>query len=95
MSYYNDENDSEHVLVVELTKTVARLKEENKTLKQELEARNKLPIPKSVVKQFLEMQAIIQRLESDLTYYKKYVPVQIIINKENERKPTRNGGIPK
>jgi predicted RNase H-like nuclease (RuvC/YqgF family) len=93
MSYYND--DDNHALVVELTKTVARLKEENKTLKQELEARNKLPIPKHIVRQFLEMQGIIQKLESDLKYYKKHVPIQIVINRENKEKPTRRGGIPK
>jgi predicted RNase H-like nuclease (RuvC/YqgF family) len=94
MSYYNDADNSE-ILILELTKTVSRLKEENNNLKQELEAQTKLPVPKSVVKQFLEMQAIIQKLESDLTYYKKYVPVQIIINKENKEKPTRKGGLPR
>ena len=92
MSYSDDDS---HVLVVELTKTVARLKEENRTLKQELEARDKLPIPKSVVKQFLELQGIIQKYESDLKYYKKHVAKEIIINKENADKPTRRGGIPK
>jgi hypothetical protein len=94
MSYYNDD-DSEHVLVVELTKAVAKLKEQNKNLKQELEARDKFPIPKHIVRQFLEMQGIIQKLESDLKYYKKHVPIQIIINRENKEKPTRRGGIPK
>jgi predicted RNase H-like nuclease (RuvC/YqgF family) len=93
MSYYND--DDSHALVVELTKTVARLKEENRALKQELEARNKLPIPKSVVKQFLELQGIIQKYESDLDYYKKHVAKEIIINRINREKPTRRGGIPK
>jgi hypothetical protein len=94
MSYYNDDDNSE-ILILELTKTVARLKEENKDLKQELEAQRKLPVPKNVIRQFLEMQGIIQKLESDIKYYKKYVPVQIIINKENKEKPTRRGGIPK
>ena len=93
MSYYND--DDSHALVVELTKTVARLKEENRTLKQELEARDKLPIPKSVVKQFLEMQGIIQKLESDAEFYKKFVPIQERLNREQKYKPTRRGGIPK
>jgi len=95
MSDYYSDDDSSEILVLELTKTVAKLKEENRNLKQELEAHKKLPVPKTVVKQFLEMQAIIEKLQSDLKYYKKHVPVQIIINKENKEKPTRKGGIPK
>ena len=91
MSY--DENSE--VLVLELTKTVARLKEENKDLREQVEAAQKLPVPKTVVKQFLEMQGLIQKLESDLRYYKKHVQKHVIINKENTDKPTRRGGIPK
>jgi hypothetical protein len=92
MSYDDGSND----LIMELTKVVANLRDENKKLKQELEARDKLPVPKSVVKQFLEMQGIIQKYESDLAYYKKHVPNKIIINREHKHNPNnRKGGIPK
>lgn len=94
MSYYNDE-DAQDNLVVELSKAVSKLKAENKDLKKELEARDKVPIPKSVIQQIVQLQAIIQKLESDIKYYKKHVPVQVIINKEQKEKPTRRGGIPK
>jgi predicted RNase H-like nuclease (RuvC/YqgF family) len=94
MSYYNDDDNSE-ILILELTKTVARLKEENKDLRQQLEAHKKLPVPKTVVKQFLELQAIIQRLESDVAHYKRYVPIQERLNREQKQKSTRRGGIPK
>ena len=92
MSY----DDRSHDLVIELTRVVTNLRDENNKLKQELEARDKLPVPKSIVKQFLEMQGIIQKYESDLAYYKKHVSKEIIINREHKHNPiNRKGGIPK
>jgi hypothetical protein len=41
------------------------------------------------------MEAIIQTLQNDLKYYKRFVPKQVIINKEKENNPTRSGSVPK
>jgi len=88
---YND-NDA---LVIELSSLLTTLKAENKKLKNELQSRDSLPIPKTIVRQIVEMEAVIRKQQSDIEYYKKYVPVQIIINKEQKEKPTRRGGIPR
>lgn len=88
--YYDDNNDN---LVLELSRAVAELKQENKDLRKELEARDKLPVPKTIVQQIVEMEAIIRKQQADLDYYKRYVNPQIIINKENKEKPTRRGGL--
>jgi len=88
--YYDDNSDN---LVLELSRAVAELKQENKDLRRELEARDKLPVPKTIVQQIVEMEAIIRKQQADLDYYKKYVNPQIIINKENKEKPTRRGGL--
>ena len=88
---YND-NDA---LVIELSSLLTTLKAENKKLKSELESKDSLPIPKTIVRQIVEMEAVIRKQQSDIEYYKKYVPVQIIINKEQKEKPTRRGGVPK
>lgn len=63
---------------------------ENK-LKQTLEENEKLPVPRSVE---MEIQRIVQqnkKLKEDLEYYKKHVPVQLIINRESKEKPKRTG----
>lgn len=88
--YYDDNNDN---LVLELSRAVAELKQKNKKLQEELDAREKLPVPKTIVQQIVEMEAIIRKQQADIEYYKKYVPVQIIINKQNKEKPTRKGGL--
>lgn len=82
-------------VIVALRTKISLLENQNRNLEEEIEALNVIPLPKLVVKQIVEQQAIIQKLQSDLKYYKKHVPVQVIINKENKEKPTRRGGIPK
>ena len=64
-------------------------------LEEERKDREELPIPKSFINKTQELLRTIDKLEEDLAYYKKHVPVQVIINKENKEKPTRRGGIPK
>jgi hypothetical protein len=41
------------------------------------------------------MEALIRKLQEDIIYYKRFVPKQVIINKEGKEQPTRRGGIPK
>jgi chromosome segregation ATPase len=67
----------------------------NKQIEEERNDREELPIPKSFIIKVQEMMTTISKLEEDIAYYKKYVPVQIIINKENKEKPTRKGGLPR
>jgi len=81
--------------LVDLNKTIVALRGQIAELESELKARDKIPVPRSVVQQIMEMEAIIRKQQADLEYYKKHVPVQVIINKENKEKPTRKGGIPK
>lgn len=81
--------------VADLTKTIAALKSKVAYLENELTLKEELPVPKSVILQIMEMEAKIRKQQQDIDYYKKFVPVQIIINRENKDKPTRSGGVPK
>jgi Tfp pilus assembly protein PilN len=98
MSDFIDDEDIIGVYV----KQIAKLNDENKLLRKEvqslnteIQAKDKLPLPKSVVKQIVQMEAIIQTLQNDLKYYKRFVPKQVIINREKDNNPTRRGGVPK
>ena len=79
-------------LIVSLRTKVAYLEKE---LVTEREEREKIPLPKSVIQQVVELELKNQKLEQEIAYWKRFVPKHVIINKENKEKPTRRGGIPK
>lgn len=81
--------------IIDLNRTIVALRSRIALLEQELEERNRIPVPRLVQQQFVEQEAKIRKLEDDLKFYKKHVNPQIIINRENKAKPTRSGGIPK
>jgi hypothetical protein len=81
--------------IIDLNRTIVALRSRIALLEKELEERNKIPIPRLVQQQFIEQEAKIRKLEGDLAFYKNHVNPQIIINRENKVKPTRQGGIPK
>lgn len=81
--------------IIDLNRTIVALRSRIAMLEQELEQRNKIPVPRTVLQQIVEQEAKIRKLEGDLKFYKNHVNPQIIINRENKEKPTRSGGIPK
>ena len=81
--------------IIDLNRTIVALRSKIAVLEQELKQRDQIPVPRTVVQQIVEQEAKIRKLEGDIKYYKKHVPTQIIINRENKTKPTRSGGIPK
>jgi histidine ammonia-lyase len=81
--------------IIDLNRTIVALRSKIALLEQELEERNKIPVPRTVQMQFIEQEAKIRKLEDDLKFYKKHVNPQIIINRENKEKPARSGGLPK
>jgi hypothetical protein len=81
--------------IIDLNRTIVALRSKIALLEKELEERNKIPVPRTVVEQIVQQEAKIRKLEDDLKFYKNHVNPQIIINRENKEKPTRRGGIPK
>lgn len=85
--------------IAELHGTISMLETKikllEKTLEEERKDREELPIPKTFIKNTQELRQKVEKLENDLAYYKRHVPTNVIINRENKEKPTRRGGIPK
>ena len=79
----------------ELSHQLLVLSTKYRVLENEFEEQNKIPVPPTVKKKLIEQESKIRKLEDDLKFYKNHVNPQIIINRENKAKPTRNGGIPK
>lgn len=89
---YNNQTERQ---IIELNKTIVALRSKITYLEKEIEAASKIPVPKTVIQQIIELEARNRKLQSDIDYYKKHLPVQVIINRENKEKSTRKGGIPK
>jgi len=81
--------------ITQLNKIIIALKTRIDYLEKELEEKEKIPVPKSVIKQILELEQKNRTLQEEINYYLPHVPKQVIINRTNKTKPTRKGGIPK
>jgi hypothetical protein len=81
--------------IIDLNRTIVALRSKIALLEKELDERNKIPVPPTIINQIIGQEAKIRKLEDDLKFYKNHVNPQIIINRENKSKPTRRGGIPK
>jgi hypothetical protein len=98
MSEYDDEQLDYYASaeqVRDLNNTIIELRKEIVILKAQIEQYEKVPVPATVVEQFVQQEVQIRKLKSDLEYYMNHVPTNVIINRTNKEKPTRKGGIPK
>lgn len=71
---------------------IDKLENENKSLKRSLKDANDTPVSSYFEKEFKKVLKEKEEMERDLEYYKKKVPVQVIINREKKNNPTRGGG---
>lgn len=81
--------------LIDLNNIIVAYRTRVSILEKELQEAKNIPIPKTIVEQVIGLERQIKKLNEEIEYYKKYVPVQIIINRENFKKPTRQGGLKK
>lgn len=81
--------------LIDLNNIIVAYRTRVSILEKELQEAKNVPIPKTIVEQVIDLERQIKKLNEEIEYYKKYVPVQIIINRENFKKPTRQGGLKK
>jgi SMC interacting uncharacterized protein involved in chromosome segregation len=102
----SDYKDAEEILdlytrqtegqITDLNNTIVALRTKVAYLEKQLEEAQRIPVPKSVIRQIAEMEQQMRKMKSDLDYYMPHVPKQVIINRMNKNnKPSRRGGIPK
>lgn len=77
--------------IKELNKQIVALRTKNALLQEQLDEFERAPVPTLVQNEIKKMINEINSLKNDLEYYKKHVPVQIIINRQEKKKPTRTG----
>jgi rRNA-processing protein FCF1 len=87
---YNEQRDHQ---ISDLNTIIIAYRTRVSLLEKQLEEREKVPVPQTVIKQIAELEVRNRKLLEELEYYKKFVPVQVIINRENKKQPTRRGGI--
>ena len=71
---------------------IEKLEKNNKELKTRLKDAEDTPVSSYFEKEFKRVLEENKKLEQDIEYYKKKVPVQVIINREKKNNPTRGGG---
>ena len=71
---------------------IEKLEKNNKELKARLKDAEDTPVSSYFEKEFKRVLEENKKLEQDIEYYKKKVPVQVIINREKKNNPTRGGG---
>lgn len=84
--------------IAELHNTISMLKTrisllENQ-LEQERKEREEIPVPKSFVNRVRQLQEENDRMGRDLEYFEKYLPEEVLINKESKKPisiPVRKG----
>lgn len=74
---------------------IENLENQNTNLKKELKERERTGVSREVEREIQKMMKEQEKLIEDLEFYKSKVPDWVIINRENKKKPTREGGIPK
>lgn len=79
--------------IQDLNKIIIAFRTRVAILEKQLEEKEKMPIPQTIVAQIAGLELKNRKLVEELDYYKTYVPVQVIINRENNKKPTRRGGL--
>lgn len=79
--------------IQDLNKIIIAFRTRVNILEKQLEQREKVPVPQTVIKQIADLELKNRKLTEELEYYKKFVPIQVIINRENKKEPTRRGGI--
>ena len=70
-------------LVVELKQQLDQKEKVIEDLTNQIEITKRMPVPTPVIIQVAQQKEKIQKLESDLEYYKNHVDKQVIINRQN------------
>jgi CRISPR/Cas system-associated exonuclease Cas4 (RecB family) len=77
-------------LVVELKQQLDQKEKVIADLTNQIEITKRMPVPTPVIIQVAQQKEKIQKLESDLAYYKSHVDKQVIINRQNEKSIRKN-----
>lgn len=93
MGDYVDDAVGYAKLVVDLKTRLEQQEKEIKDLRGALQIQEKMKIPLSVIKQVTQQTQKIEKLENDLLYYKRFVPKQVIKDREGKTEVVRRGGL--
>lgn len=91
MSDYEQDAIGYAKLVVDLQNRVKEQAIQIKNLKGMVEIQNQMKVPVSVIKQVADQEQTIEKLRSDLKYYKKFLPHNVVEEREGKKKPSTRG----
>lgn len=97
LNIYSQESEKE---IAQLTKINAALRTKIGVLEEELRqerlSREQIPLPKSVIKQIVELEKRVRELSEEVTFLEKYVPEEVLINRKSKKiniSPRKGSGL--
>ncbi len=87
---YTKESENQ---LVEYNKMIIALRTKVTFLEKQIEEQNKIPVPRTVINQIIELEATNRKLQDDIKYYLKFVPQNVQEKRRKDKAPTRKGGL--
>ena len=87
---YTKESENQ---LVEYNKMIIALRTKVTFLEKQIEEQNKIPIPRTVINQMIELEQKNRKLQDDIKYYMTFVPENVKAKRRKDKEPTRKGGL--
>ena len=87
---YTKESENQ---LVEYNKMIIALRTKITFLEKQIEEQNKIPVPRMIVEQIMELEQKNRKLQDDLKFYEPHIPENVKAKRNKQKAPTRKGGL--
>jgi hypothetical protein len=87
---YTKESENQ---IVEYNKMIIALRTKITFLEKQIEEQNKIPVPRTVINQIIELEQKNRKLQDDLNFYSPHIPENVKAKRNKQKAPTRKGGL--
>jgi hypothetical protein len=87
---YTKESENQ---IVEYNKMIIALRTKITFLEKQIEEQNKIPVPRTIINQIIELEQKNRKLQDDLNFYSPHIPENVKAKRNKQKAPTRKGGL--
>jgi len=87
---YTKESENQ---LVEYNKMIIALRTKVTFLENQIKEQNKIPVPRMIVEQIMELEMKNRKLQDDLKFYSPHIPENVKAKRNKQKAPTRKGGL--
>ena len=78
---------------VEYNKMIIALRTKVTFLEKQIAENEKIPVPRTIINQILELEMKNRKLQDDLKFYSPHIPENVKAKRNKQKAPTRKGGL--